>query len=71
MLHFVVAVQTMLREIPDAVNHRIRREDGAIGIEYAIVAVVISLGIVAAAFAARNQIRLMLSQIVAAQLTDT
>ena len=60
MLNLLVTLQVFGATLKD----RVTEDDGAIAIEYALIAVVIALGLVAAAGTARTAIAGMLGRIV-------
>lgn len=59
MLNLLVTLKLFGATLKD----RVTDEDGAIAIEYALIAVVIALGLVAAAGTAKTQIAAMLAKI--------
>lgn len=63
MLHLYVTLQMLKSGAVDRVRS-VGRDDGAIAIEYAVIAVFIALALIAGATAARNQIVLILGRIV-------
>lgn len=66
MAYLLVSLQMLVSGAKD----RLRDDEGAIAIEYAIMAVVIAMGLIAAAGAARGQIIAALQKITGTAITD-